>query len=171
MAPLPSSPGEAVYLHISDSDRGPGIVWRFAPDQGLLEQVSPDKWEITAFDVWPGDGRVAYGVSASLFVVLPGQFPQLLYDASEWADYSPVVDSVAWSPDGTRLAYTVTAEHPWNATHATTSQFDGLWLLTLEGERTQLASNAYCEQGLMSRTGAQNAVLPLDWVHFAPVWT
>jgi hypothetical protein len=137
---IPSS--EALYFHAPDS----GSVWRLALNQSQLERVTPEGRQVTSFDIWPGDGRQAYGTKdGQVIVALPGQDPQILYNADEWADYSPYVRDIAWSPDGARLAFSVLAAEYLDSSHADNiSQFDGIWLLTLEGELARLAGNAYC---------------------------
>lgn len=152
--PIQEPASEVIYLHASES----GTVWQFSLDQETPERFSPDGLHVSAFDIWSGDGRQAYGTDqGEIVVVLPNQAPQTLYTAVEWAQHQPFVQSIAWSPDGSQLAYTMAlGTFQDDSVHAEeTNQFDGVSLLTLEGERTSLANNVYCYGDLL-QTGARD---------------
>ncbi len=139
---------QAIYLYVHDLES----VWRYESGQSQLERVSSEDLQVSAFDVWPDDGRRAYGTSdGQIFVELPGQELQLLYEASEWELYEPFVRSIAWSPDGAQLAYTMGVAVNSDSTHAvSTDQFDGLSLLSLAGEHAVLVNNEYCYYDLLN---------------------
>lgn len=133
----------AVYLlstELSGTGR-PRSVWRLDPGETELERVTSPELDIPSFDIWHGDGRIAYGTeNGRLYVHLPEQEPRLLYDAGLQAGSEVVVDSVVWSPEGERLAFSVrhlSQDH-------TESKQDGLWLISLTDEiPLRLLSNQY----------------------------
>jgi hypothetical protein len=128
-------------LGSSEGSRG---VWLFDPDNARVERITPPDLWITSFDVWPGDGRISYGTrSGQLYIVMPEQEPRLLYDADLQTDDDVWINSVAWSPEGTRLAYSVLYTS-YGA--GSLGQSDGLWLWVLGNEvPIKLLSNRHLE--------------------------
>ena len=150
-APLPTPtskgvelPGSLYFLSTGPTVGNPRGVWRLDPGDTELERVTPPDLDITSFDVWLGDGRMAYGTgSGQLYVVMPEQEPRLLYDAGLRADGAVEINSMAWSPEGTRLAYSLRYS---NANVRATGQADGLWLVTLnDGEPIKLLNNRHLD--------------------------
>jgi len=129
---------------------GDQAIWLLEPGDTIVEQVTPDGQGIISFDVWFGDGRIAYGTSGGqLYVMMPGQEPRLLHDVNVDAPYPPMIESVSWSPDGTQLAYTVDydADQAWQEA-GFPSHPSGLWLLNVEeANPTWLLSNRYLNAG------------------------
>jgi hypothetical protein len=126
----------------------PHSVWRLDPGSPQVERVTPADLDVTSFDVALGDGRLAYGTrNGQLYVVLPAGEPRLLYDAGLQADAAVEITSVAWSPDGMRLAYTVR----YLSQHAVSDgqspgDSDGLWLLSLnDAVPVKLLSNRHLD--------------------------
>ncbi|MGB3715719.1 MAG: hypothetical protein WA996_14920 [Candidatus Promineifilaceae bacterium] len=114
-------------------------VWRLDPGASLLEPVTEAYLEVTSFDVWPVDGRLVFGTSNGLMVMqLPGEEPERLYDASRQAGDNMEVGSVAWSPDGSSIAFSLQYQD-W----AATGDLDGLWSVAVDDPRPQkLISNS-----------------------------
>jgi hypothetical protein len=161
----PSAPGGAdlpgsLYFLATDlaSDGHRGSVWRLDPGDIEVERVTASELDIPAFDVWPGDGRVAYATEMGrLYWAMPDQEPRLLYDASGQAEDMPLIQSVAWSPEGDRLAFTV--RHLSEQVKS-----DGLWLLALgDATPTKLLDNRYFDPS----TGNVNDVR----VMADPIWS
>jgi hypothetical protein len=128
----------------SASSERPRSVWRLDPGDTELERVTPPDLDITSFDLWLGDGRMAYGTgSGQLYVVMPEQEPRLLYDAGLHADGAFEINSLAWSPKGTRLAYSLRYA---DVNDRAPGQADGLWLVTLnDGEPIKLLNNRHLD--------------------------
>ncbi len=125
-------------------------IWLLEPGDAVVERLTPSDWKIKSFDVWSEDSRIAYGTfGGRLYVMMPGQEPRLLHDVSAETSYSTTVASVSWSPDGTRLGYTVqyTSERAFREA-GNPSYPSGLWLLDMKNETpTWLSSNRYMSVG------------------------
>lgn len=136
-------------LYFMSTDSGPSGgsrgVWLFDPDNAQVERITPPDLQVTSFDVWLGDGRIAYGTeNGQLYSVMPEKEPRLLYDAGLEANRSIWTNSVAWSPEGTRLVYTVRYDDYTNT--GSLGQADGLWLWVLGSEvPIKLLSNIHLE--------------------------
>jgi hypothetical protein len=133
-------------------------VWRLDPGDTQVERVTAPELDVPSFDIWPGDGRVAYATEmGQLYWAMPEQEPLLLYDASGQAEDTPMIESVAWSPEGDQLAFTLR--------HLSEQiKSDGLWLLALGDERpTKLLGNRYLDP----YTGNVNDVRVIT----RPVWS
>ncbi len=143
----------------TSSDRPRG-VWRLDPGGAELERVTPPDLDVTSFDLWLGDGRMAYGTgSGQLYVVMPGQEPRLLYDASLPADGVFEINSMAWSPEGARLAYSL--RYVDVNDHAS-GQADGLWLVTLDGgEPIKLLHNIHLDPEQINVNDVRNISDPV----------
>ena len=135
-------PGAVYLLSTDPSSTGrPRSVWRLDPRRSQVERVTSPELDIPSFDIWPADGRIAYGTeNGRLYVHLPEQEPRLLYDADPQAGSEVVVNSVVWSPEGERLAFSV--RHLYQ--DHTESKQDGLWLISLRDEiPLKLLNNQY----------------------------
>ncbi len=127
-----------IGYHIDEQAEELFSVWRLDPGDTQVRRVTSSDLRIVSVDVWSGDGRLAYITeSGDLYIALPGQEPRLLYEAGDWVDQPLVVNSVAWSPDGTRLAYSVgyPKEHESFRDSDLAAQPTGLWILTLQMNR------------------------------------
>ncbi|MCP4536047.1 MAG: hypothetical protein GY832_02775 [Chloroflexi bacterium] len=152
---LAELPASLYFFPKGYDDLDEQTVWRLDPGDTQARRVTPSDLEIMSVDVWAGDGRLAYSTeNGELYIALPGQEPRLIYDVGNWEGQSLVINSVAWSPDGTRLAYSVT----YSGTEAARSigdpdlaaQLTGLWILTLQDEsRVQLLRNRYMDYDTM----------------------
>lgn len=131
----------SVYIFSPDHQS----VWRLDPGDSEAVQISPPDLRITSFHIWSGDGRIAYGTEdGQLYTVMPGQEPRLIYDARDLTDLPLWINSVAWSPDGTRLAYGVHLSSEGFISDETIDQLAGIWLITMEdGSQIQLMRNKY----------------------------
>jgi hypothetical protein len=164
-AATPSPPGgidlpRSLYFLATDlaSDGYRRGVWRLDPGDTDVERITAPELDVPAFDVWLGDGRVAYATEMGcLYWVMPGEEPHLLYDAAGQAEDAPLIESVAWSPEGDELAFTL--RHLSEQTKS-----DGLWLLILGDETpTKLLDNRYLDPS----TGNVNDVRVI--AH--PIWS
>jgi hypothetical protein len=146
-AATPSPPGGidlpgSLYFQATDlaSDGYRRSIWRLDPGDTEVERVTAPELDVPGFDVWPGDGRVAYATEMGrLYWAMPEEEPHLLYDAGGQAEDAPMIESVAWSPEGDQLAFTLR--------HLSEQiKSDGLWLLRLgTGAPTKLLDNRYLD--------------------------
>ena len=170
VTPAPGSPPGGLELprslYFLSINRGPfnmkgsRSVWRLAPgDTGVERATPPDLW-ITSFDVWPDDGRIAYATrDGQLYVAIPGREPRLLYDTNTQVDDAVEIDSVAWSPEGARLAYTV---QYLSYDPGSPGEYDGLWLLTLDSDTpVKLLNNRHLEADYSNINDARNVSDPV----------
>jgi len=168
VTPVPdSAPGGLALprsLYFLSTNRGPDedsrSVWRLAPGDTEVERVTPPDLWIRSFDVWLDDGRMAYGTrDGQLYVAIPGQEPRLLYDAGLQADDAVEIDSVAWSPEGTRLAYTVQV---LSYDPGSPGEYDGLWLFALDSDTpVKLLNNRHLEADYGNINDARNVSDPV----------
>ncbi len=109
--PLPSISLPSPLYFIADAG-GVSQIFRLAANGSSLVQVTSEKHPVTAFDVNPADGRLAYISDNSLFLInadgskrstlVYGQSLPALDDPSYW---KLLLASPVWSPDGGLLAY------------------------------------------------------------------
>lgn len=102
-------------------------IWRIEVDGETLTQITAAGTHISAFDISPVTGQIAYIADEGLAISDAFGNEARIIDTSEMS-YSNTLreaaTSLAWSPDGTRLAL---------------AGQDGVWLYTLSnGELTQL---------------------------------
>jgi hypothetical protein len=162
-APAPSGAYDLDKLLYFLADQA---VWALSPGDIQASRVTAEGISASAVDVWPGDNRLAYGTgNGQVWIALPGEAARMVFDAAPEAPYPPVIDSVSWSPDGARLAFTVQyAEDEASFQAGTTSEPSGLWLYDLnQDQRTWLASNRY----LTPEQSDVNLLRALT----APVWS
>ncbi|MGB3716813.1 MAG: hypothetical protein WA996_20535 [Candidatus Promineifilaceae bacterium] len=146
--------------HVTSSGTGkPQGVWRLDPGSTVVELITPPELNITSFDLWLGDGRMAYGTSiGQIYLVMPDGQNRLLYDAGLEAGETVQISSVVWSPEGERLAFTSLFGHPTIA-----GQSDGLRLLTLGvDEPVKLLNNRHLDSG-RDNVNEYRAFSAVDW--------
>jgi hypothetical protein len=121
-------------------------VWVLRPNASQAERLTAEDTIVTAFDVWPEDGRMAYGTqSGKLYSILPGQDPRLLVKLGSDSPYPAFINGIDWSPDGSSLAYTVDYTSDGQQILASyPSRPSGLWIVSLpDSTSTWLMSNRY----------------------------
>jgi hypothetical protein len=131
-------------------------VWIIHPGEAVVQRLTPPELKVTCFDVWPKDNSMVYGTDTGQvylvqdtsqigLTILPEDDPVMLFDAFPDAPYLVRMDSVSWSPDGARLAFTVDYSSPGAPqTAGYPSQPSGLWLFELPNQRaTWVESNHY----------------------------
>jgi len=122
-------------------------LWVLRPGEAQPEQLTPGDSLVTAFDVWPEDGRITYGtLSGKLYAILPGKDPRLLVKHTD--EGNPVfISGAAWSPDGESVAYTVDYDSKGEMITAVyPSRTTGVWTVSLSAVRpTFLVSNHYLD--------------------------
>ena len=116
-SPAPGLPSPVIELarplysiskdHVSSSGTGKSQgVWRLDPGGNVVKLSAPPELNITSFDLWPGDGRRAYGTSVGqIYLAMPDGQIRLLHDAGLEAGETVQISSVARSPEGDRLAF------------------------------------------------------------------
>jgi len=142
-------------------------VWRLDPGVTEAVRVTPPDLQVTAFDVWPDDGRMAYGTQdGRLYLVMPEQELRLLYDVGQQSDYAFSIDSLAWSPDGSQLAYSLLYQD-WETdfeSRPNVESLSGLWLLNLQdGAQTRLLSNQHPDEDVGD--------WPYGRIYTDPIWS
>jgi hypothetical protein len=120
-------------------------VWRLDPQAGALERVSPREWQVTAFDVSPADGRMAFGTqNGKLNLVLPGMESSTILDLREESELPYYIRNLAWSPGGDRLAYAVYLDWDKVGSDPEAEKMSGIWVWDLEnGTHIHLLRNEY----------------------------
>lgn len=129
--PIPNSFELSVPIYIlSHNQRG---VWRLNPQAVELERVSPREWEVTAFDVSPIDGRMAFGTwDGKVILEIPGIEPRTILDLREESELPYYIRSLAWSPGGDQLAYDVYLEWDLVGSDPAEEKLSGIWVWDLE---------------------------------------
>ena len=131
-------------------------VWLIHPNERVVLRLTPAEIKVTCFDVWPGDDQLAYGTDTGQIYLLRDisnqdlhnlleTEPLMLFDAFPDAPYLVRIDSMSWSPDGSRLAFTVDYSTPGaSLTAGYPSPPSGLWLLELLSRKAiWIESNHY----------------------------
>ncbi|MEZ4673172.1 MAG: hypothetical protein R2932_02875 [Caldilineaceae bacterium] len=142
-----------LYLYASTypDSRQPGLLWYYDPNAALpLIQVMTDTTateSITAAALAPGTGTLAWGTTdGGLYLIEAGATSQHIWQSSEVAAPSeplpvapPYVNHLAWSADGTQLAFAVRHERTSGAADNRFDELAGLWLWQrASGESTQI---------------------------------
>jgi hypothetical protein len=137
----------------------PQGVWRLDPGSTAVERITSPDLDITSFDVWLGDGRISYGTRyGQIYTIMPDGQSQLLHDASLDAGNDFEIGSLAWSPEGERLAFTIHFEASDRA-----SQEGGLWLMDEDGGAPiKLLDNRYFDPKLDNAAEVRK-VIAVDW--------
>jgi hypothetical protein len=129
------------------SDRA---VWIIRPGETVVQRLTPPELKVTAFDIWPDDNRLVYGtdtgqvyLARDTSAIVPE--PIMLFDAFPDAPYLVRMDSISWSLDGKRLAFTVDYSSPGaSQTAGYPSLPSGLWLFDMETRQGEwVESNRY----------------------------
>jgi hypothetical protein len=153
---LVSPPADAVDLSTPLFIFADKAVWIIRPGEMVIQRLTPPALKVTCFDIWPGDNRLAYGTdtgqvylisdtSSEALTSLTENEPEMLFDAFPEAPYLVRMDSLSWSSDGRRLAFTVDYSTPGaSLTAGYPSSPSGLWLFELANlQATWIESNHY----------------------------
>ncbi len=130
-----------VYF-LSYDQRG---VWRLDPQALEAERITSPDWQVTAFDVSPTDGRMAFGTwGGKLILALPDMEPRTILDLREESELPLYIRSLAWSPDGGQLAYAVSLPTAVIESDLEEEGMSGIWLWDLEkATHVHLLRNEY----------------------------
>jgi hypothetical protein len=131
-------------------------VWIIRPGDMVIQRLTPPELKVTCFDVWPEDNRMAYGTDTGQVYLVRDtkaenltnfleEEPFMLFDAFPDAPYLVRLDSLVWSPDGAKLAFTVDYSTPGaSLTAGYPSLPSGLWLFEpASRQATWIESNHY----------------------------
>jgi hypothetical protein len=124
-------------------------IWYLSPRAIDLQRVTPVGRRVTAFDVSLTDGRMAFGTKAGeLILDLPGEAHRTVLNLRDETETPLFIKSVAWSPDGQRLAYVVDAEERNVNDDPPVEDLTGVWVWDLTDESSvHLLKNTYFIQG------------------------
>jgi hypothetical protein len=110
-------PAPIIYLGVEDEAAAPGSqdLWRIEADGVTTVQITDEEMPITSFAVSPRDGSIAYTTfdqndlvridadGANRTVLVDG--PDLSYQPQDDEMARVTIANVAWSPDGSQIAY------------------------------------------------------------------
>jgi hypothetical protein len=148
--PTPSPTVEAATLSrplylLSDK-----AVWIIRPGETVVQRLTPPELKVTTFDIWPEDNRMVYGTDTGQVYLARDTSaiqpePLMLFDAFPEAPYLVRMDSLSWSPDGKRLAFSVDYSSPGaSQTAGYPSNPSGLWLFEMDTRQAEwVESNRY----------------------------
>jgi hypothetical protein len=126
-----------------------GAIWLLSPGDDAPQQLAIEG-EASSMDVWSEDNRIAYGTTnGKLYTLMAGQKPVLLHNVQEETESPVRIGHVAWSSDGTQLAYTVAYTSEQMIYQAGYPSYpSGLWVLDLQTQSSKwLLSNHYLRGG------------------------
>jgi hypothetical protein len=125
-------------------------VWVIRPGETVVQRLTPPELKVTCFAVWPGDNRLVYGTDTGQVYLARDTSsiqtePVMLFDAFPDAPYLVRMDSLSWSSDGKRLAFSVDYSSPGaSQTAGYPSSPSGLWLYEMDTRQTTwVESNRY----------------------------
>jgi hypothetical protein len=125
-------------------------VWVIRPGETVVQRLTPPEFKVTCFAVWPGDNRLIYGTDTGQVYLARDTSniqtePVMLFDAFPDAPYLVRMDSLSWSSDGKRLAFSVDYSSPGaSQTAGYPSPPSGLWLYEMDTRQaTWVESNRY----------------------------
>jgi hypothetical protein len=125
-------------------------VWIIRPGETVVQRLTPPELKVTTFDVLPGEDRLVYGTETGQVYLArdTGSIepePLMLFDAFPDAPYLVRMDSLSWSPDGMRLAFSVDYSSPGaSQTAGYPSSPSGLWLFEMDTRQAEwVESNRY----------------------------
>jgi Tol biopolymer transport system component len=136
------APGQSLLpapLYMLTEKSGTAQIWRMETDARILTQITNEYQPVTSFAVSPADGKLAYISQNQLLLAdKTGANRQVLFSSveGEWSS------NLAWSLDGTRLAYALNGIRIYDLTSGT--------------ERILIANNA-------SQGGDFRSYQPLSW--------
>lgn len=154
--PLVQLPTPLYFLSPARSDPASRNVWLLVPGATAALPLLPDEYWVTAFDVSAAAGQVAFGTQwGQLYTLALGEEPVLRVDASLYSPEPVTVEDVAWSPDGGRLAFTL------SSLNGVPEHQDGLfWIDLASGDVTKLVENYHLLPGQTDVRQVRSAARP-----------
>lgn len=125
-------------------------MWVIQPGETVVQRLTPPEFKVTCFDVWAAGNRLVYGTdTGQVYMVRQTSSldpePVILFDAFPEAPYLVRMDSLTWSMDGQRLAFSVDYSSPGaSQTAGYPSSPSGLWIFEMATRQaTWIESNRY----------------------------
>lgn len=141
LVPPPDGAQRSLYLLYQ------GGLYVLRPNTSQPERLTSPDVIVTAFSVWPEDGRIAFATkSGKLYTQMPGGDPMpLIKFEDEDMPYPAYVNGIDWSPDGSQLAFTVVYDNGDGMVYAAyPSSPSGVWIMPIKGGRPRwIISNRY----------------------------
>ena len=150
-ATTPVTLPETLY-YLSQDQTGLLQVWRLRAGLSYPDQLTLSPTGVTTYAVAP-DGTLAYVTPEGNMII--GGLPFLPPASPDGS--RPIVTSMAWSPGGDQLAYTLLTPGAAQTTSGPHS-VDGVWLRSADGTTRQLAANVYADD-----TSQRAFTGPLEW--------
>ena len=125
-------------------------VWIIRPGETVVQRLTPPELKVNAFDIWPEEDRLVYGTDTGQVYLARDTSsivsePVMIFDAFPDAPFLVRMDSLSWSLDGQRLAFSVDYSTPGaSQTAGFPSSPSGLWVFEMENRQAQwVESNRY----------------------------
>jgi len=134
-------------------------LWVLEPGSPTLVRATPPDQHVTAVDIQPSNGRIAYGTGkGQIFILAPNGQAQIIHSSAAENAEKPAIGSLSWSPNGELLAFTAAYRD-----NDLVSVSGGLWLLGLADEAAlHLLSNRHIQPG-DTDVSAYKAIIDVDF--------